>query len=205
MDRLLILIFGLLVFTAVLADPSQHKILKTDETSQEQAENDFVQNEIKRFEALRKKILGRIFDDSNGEEDGFENNFDSLLNQGFGGMFDTSSSGLKMNWSESDQFRILEIAVEDPNLQLDFDINKSRIQIKGTITTSSEYGKSTSQFSHSYSVPEDVDGEKAQIEQLDKKIIIKFPIISADSKPKQSPQKPANTPKLKKIQGGLPI
>jgi hypothetical protein len=205
MDRLLILIFGLLVFSAVLADPSQHKILKSDETSQEQAENDFVQNEIKRFEALRKKILGRIFEDSNGEEEGFENNFDSLMNQGFGGMIESSSSGLKMNWSETDQFRILEIAVEDPNLQLDFDINKSRIQIKGSVSTSSQYAKSTSQFSHSYSVPEDVDGEKAQIEQLDKKIIIKFPFISADSKLKQSPQKPANTPKLKKIQGGLPI
>jgi hypothetical protein len=205
MNKLLIMLVSVLISGAATADPSQHKILKSDDASHEQAEKDFVQNEIQRFEALRKKILSRIFDDSASEEDGFESNFDSLLGQGFGGMIQSSSSGLKMNWTESDQFRILEIEIADPNIQLDFDINKSRVQIKGTATSTTEYGKSTSQFSHSYSVPDDVDGEKAQIEQLDKKIVIKFPFLSTDTKPKQPQQKPVSTPKLKRIQGGLPI
>jgi len=205
----LLLLFGWLISFSVVADPSQHKILKSDDNSQEQGERDFVQDEIKRFEALRKKILSRIFNDPNNEEDGFENNFDSLLNQGFGGMIQSSSSGLKMNWTETEQFRILEIEIEDPNTQVDFDINKTRIQIKGSATTTTEYGKSTSQFSHSYSVPDDVDGEKAQIEQKEKMIVIKFPYLSASSNPeskaKKSPSRPVTAPKLKRIQGGLPI
>jgi len=187
------------------ADSSQHKVLKDNDLDRP-SENDFVQKELKRFEEIRKKILGRMFNDvdfgdSESEDDDIHDSFGAILGGGLKGMFESSSSGLKMTWSEDETHRVLEIELNDPKTQVDFDINKSLISIKGTITQTNEYGASTSQFNHSYSVPSDVDGEKAKIEQVDKKILIKFPYLTGAVKTAPAP----TVPKLKKMKGGVAI
>lgn len=195
----------LICIHSAYADSGQHKVLKTNDVDRP-SENDFVQKELKRFEEIRKKILGRMFNDvdfgdSNPADDDIHDSFGAILGGGLKGMFESSSSGLIMNWSEDETHRVLEIELNDPKTQIDFDINKTLISIKGTITQTNEYGSSTSQFNHSYSVPSDVDGEKAQIEQVDKKIIIKFPYLTGAVKTPVAP----SAPKLKKLKGGVAI
>lgn len=92
------------------------------------------------------------------------------------------SSGASYEWKETEKERILEITPKDKNTPLNIQINKGVIEISSEMKEENLKEKSRSMnmtsFKQSFTAPEDVETEKAQIENKEGKVIVRFPLKS---------------------------
>ena len=129
----------------------------------------------KRFEELIKKFHGSDMN-SFFQDDNFSQFLDDW--DPYEGLAQGSS-----HWMETPKERILIMKYKSQkDSPIDIKIEKGKIQIKGTSEEVSEMGgvksKSVSTFHQTYSIPSDVDAEKAIFENKNGEILIKFPKIN---------------------------
>jgi hypothetical protein len=90
--------------------------------------------------------------------------FPSNLNPNFG-----------MEWTESKTGRTLLITPQSKEQKLEFDTKPHMVTIKGQSEQKTPNGITKSSFQNSFTVPEDVDGSKVKMSQVDGKIVMEFP------------------------------
>lgn len=130
-------------------------------------------------EEMHKRMMDKLLFDR-GSDDLFsdmESMMDQAMSESFLGVdaIGARSSSLKMDWSESKAGRTLIIAPEDPAQKIDLDVKGQMITVKGERKAETENGTSMSHFSNSFPVPEDCDGSKVKIKNVDGKIVLEFP------------------------------
>jgi HSP20 family molecular chaperone IbpA len=125
-------------------------------------------------------------------EDSFSDSFSAF--ESFGSM----GANFSTEWITSDKGRTLVVTPKSENQQLDIDVNKGMITIKGKTENKTGHSTSLSSFSNSFSIPQDLDADKVQIAQKDNKILVEFPYRKEEktiSLPKKEERKPITPPK----------
>ncbi len=135
---------------------------------------------------MREKLLHGIGPDTDLFQ-GMDQLFEDAMKDSLGGV-QSLDSHYQMEWLETKTGRTLVITPKNPKQQLDIDIQKDMISIKGKSQEESSQGRMVSDFSNTFSVPDDCDGGRVKINQKDGKILIELPFKSA--KPVQVPIPP---------------
>lgn len=92
-----------------------------------------------------------------------------------------ASSSFEMDWKDTSKGKRLEITPQDDKSPINIDINKDRISLSGKIINEESdakgniISKTSSSFSQSLNVPQNLDGDKAEIKKDGKKIVVDFP------------------------------
>ena len=113
-----------------------------------------------------------------GDDDDIFKGIDQLMNDSFssGSGFDSlAKKNYDMEWAETRSGRVLTIIPKDPKQQLDINVEKNLVTIKGKVETKTPQGTSSSSFSNAFSVPEDCDASKVQMSQKNGSIVMAFP------------------------------
>lgn len=138
-------------------------------------------NQIKKFHEFRRKMLERVFkefdDDDFMNDDFFADPF-SQIDKMFKNIpnFKSGNEALRYEWTEDVKGRQLTIVPAKKDTPFDLDVNDGIIKISGRIINKTPQGSSVSSFSNSFSIPEDVDGDKVQItNNSEGHVVLKFP------------------------------
>jgi HSP20 family molecular chaperone IbpA len=191
--RSLLIIFILIVTTyaysqkkAVVPKKNSDSLFKTSES-----------NDMEEFLRLRNQMLKEMHEAFQDED--FSSN--SLLGKIFeeqglsqGGMnLGASKTNLyESRWEENDKERILIIKPLRKDVPLDIKINNQMISI-GAKEEKKEQGNSfASNFMSSTSLPMDVDGNKAEIDQKNDEILVHLPKVGVKEKTNKK-----NSPKIR--------
>lgn len=139
-------------------------------------------NQLKKFHEFRRKMLERVFKDF--DDDDFMKNDDffadpfSQIDKMFKNIpnFKSGNEALRYEWTEDVKGRQLTIVPAKKDTPFDLDVNDGMIKISGRIIHKTPQGSSVSSFSNSFSIPEDVDGDKVQISNNSEgHVVLKFP------------------------------
>lgn len=149
------------------------------------------QDSIKRAmelrEQLHRRLMDHLFKGTPGSQDEIFKDMEALfqdvmkdMNSDFGGFGDLDSftggnKSYDMAWTESAEGRTLLLSPKDTKQPLEINVEKGMISIKGKQEEKTPHGTSVSSFSHSYSIPGDVDGSKVKMLEKDGKIMMSFP------------------------------
>ena len=99
--------------------------------------------------------------------------------------FKSGNEALRYEWSEDVKGRQLTIVPAKKDTPFDLDVKDGTINISGRIIHKTPQGSSVSSFSNSFSIPEDVDGDKVKItNNSEGSVVLKFP-YSKGMKPKR--------------------
>lgn len=174
-----------------------------------------IQEEFRKFEEHKNKILQQFFDDKDGffnpdmdaQMEKVEQMFEQMQADQLGtnpNKFMRNSNSVSTHWLEKDGERVLVIVPQNPQSKLDIELNDGMVQISGSIKNESEGSQSLSQFSNSFSVPSELDFHKAKMEQQGSEIWIRFPYREGFSSGQRN-QAPVKDKKLKRVRGGVSI
>lgn len=134
---------------------------------------DDIEKLMKERERMFESLMKGMFSDD-PIEDSFFNGM-SLLGEV------NSSANIEMSWKDTDKGRRLEIIPKNDKSPINIDINKDRISLSGKVVNEESdangniISKTSSSFSQSVSVPQNLDGDKAEIKQEGNKIVVDFP------------------------------
>lgn len=135
-----------------------------------QSDNDY-QDQMQKFRDFRKKMLERIFkdfdDDDFMRDDDFFNDPFTQIDKVFKSSGMGSSNAFSSEWTEDAKGRSLIIKFASKDAPVDLNVKDGMVSISGRIIQKSEHGSSVSSFSNSFSVPQDVDADKVNIENLE--------------------------------------
>jgi HSP20 family molecular chaperone IbpA len=126
----------------------------------------------KLFDDIHKSFFNDDFH-SAMDFDSFFEDHESYLK----GLNGEQNSLFKSSWEETQEGRILKITPTNKQSQLDIDIKDGMISIKGKNESSKEKNQVISKISSSFSIPVDVDAKKADIQDKNGEIWIKFPWV----------------------------
>jgi hypothetical protein len=184
--RTLLIIFILAVTTYAYSQKKSPQPKKNSESLFKTSES----NEMDEFLQLRNQMLKEMHEAFQNED--FKSN--SLLGKIFEDQ-DFMSSGMNLGasktnlyesrWEENEKERILIIKPLKKDVPLDIKINNQMISI-GSKEVKKEQGHSfSSNFMSSTSLPMDVDGNKAEIDQKNDEILVHLPKVRVNEKTNQ--------------------
>ena len=104
----------------------------------------------------------------------------------------SATANYQSEWQEDKKGRTLVVTPQNPDQQLDINVQNEVITIKGKKEIKTPQGSSLSSFANSFSVPGDCDGSKVKIRQDAGKILIELPYRAI--KEVTPPKKPERTP-----------
>lgn len=142
------------------------------------ADLDRIRRHMELREELHRKMLDNLFNGTHDESlfSDMDKLFEDAMKESFGSHFSYSyGSKVKTNWEETSSGRTLSITPETPEQKLDINVQNGMVTIKGKSEVKTAQGISSSDFSSSFSIPQDVDGTKVRMDQKDGKIVIFFP------------------------------
>lgn len=174
MYLVLILIFSVVFWAGTLLGQKSSSDQNTDT----------LEKRLKMREEIHRRILDKFFKGVGPDEDMFsdmESMMQEMMSESLSGFDSFSQLGkehFKYEWSETSSERILIITPSSPEQQLDIDVSKGMVTIKGKVEEKSAHGVSSSNFVNSFNVPDDCDASKVVMDQKDGKIVMKFPFIS---------------------------
>lgn len=156
---------------------------------------------IERNKQIMEQILSSdFFEKMEEDHQNFLKGLDHRnLFQDFGKpFFGNKGNDERLKWSETDKERILIVEIGSGERPLDIKIKNNTIHISGEVTKREENKRKegiharvfTYQFNETQSLPEDVDGAKAQFEKKGDKLWIRFPKIKEKKKDKMKPRDP---------------
>jgi HSP20 family molecular chaperone IbpA len=95
-------------------------------------------------------------------------------------------------WVRSNSGQTLVITPKNPKQQLDIDVKANMITIKGNFENKSGGSTYISNFSNSFGIPEECDGNQVKINQKDGKILVELPyrVVKKVTVPKKEERKP---------------
>ncbi len=167
--------------------------------TQKREHNDEYYDRIRRHmemrEELHRKMLDNLFNGTHDEDlfRDMDKLFDDAMKDSFGSSFSYSFGGQSVDtaWEESSSGRTLIITPKSKDQKLDINIEKDMVTIKGKNEVKTPQGMSSSDFSNSFSVPQDCDTSRVKMDQKDGKIVVFFPWRTAK---KISPKKDERMP-----------
>lgn len=133
---------------------------------------------IREMFEMRQKLFDDIHKSFFNDDFNMGMEFDSFFEDHenyFKGLTGEQNSLFKSSWEETQEGRILKIVPTNKQSQLDIDIKDGMISIKGKNESSKEKNQVISKISSSFSIPVDVDAKKADIQDKNGEIWIKFP------------------------------
>jgi HSP20 family molecular chaperone IbpA len=145
---------------------------------------DSYEKRLKMREEIHRRILDKFFKGIGSDEDMFsdmESMMQEIMSESFGGFDSFSQLGkqnFKHEWSVTNSGRVLVITPNSPEQQLDIDVSKGTVTIKGKVEEKTALGMSSSNFVNSFNVPGDCDASRVSMDQKDGKIIMNFPFLS---------------------------
>lgn len=157
---------------------------------------DQLKRAIQLREELHKRLMDHLFN-GNGitNDDAIFKDMDTLFEDVMSDMQGSSfthtpSRSYEMAWTESRDGRTLLLSPKDKNQPLEISVEKAMISIKGKTEVKTGASSMVSNFSHSYSVPGDVDDTKVKMLEKDGKILISFPFKHKPVKSPNNDRKP---------------
>ncbi len=151
------------------------------------------QKHMEQFLEMRKRLLQEFhhsFGSSMLQDDFFEQSMESFFDDdmtGIAGNSFTIGGNFESSWEETDEERIFVIKPQNKEIPLDIKIKDQMISIQSKQEVKTKTGKasSSSSFSSNFSLPRDVDGEKALVEQRGEEILVRLPKkkVSGDNRP----------------------
>ncbi len=178
---------------------------------QKDSREERIKKALQMREELHRRLFEHFFNGSLSTEDIFKD-MDSLFDDSLSGLGSNFLGGesehFQMSWSESKEGRSLLIKPKSKDQKFEINVEHGMIKIEGKTEEKTEYGTSISQFSQSFSVPQDCDSTKVKILEKEGNILLSFPFIGGIQK---QPVKPQIAPKkedrfpLKPSQGDVEI
>jgi HSP20 family molecular chaperone IbpA len=148
-------------------------------------------------EEMHKRIRDKLIYGIGPDQDMFkdiEQMFEESMAESFSGL-SVRSSAFQSEWTENSSGRTLIITPQSPEQKLNIDVNSSMITIKGESVQKNNGSTVSSSFSNSFSVPEDCDGSRVQMDQKDGKILVYLPYRSSKTQmPEIKLKKPERKP-----------
>ena len=133
---------------------------------------------------MRDKLLLGIGPDQDMFKD-LEQMFEDTMTDSFSG-FDQlggARSNFHSEWQESKTGRTLVITPQSPEQKLNIDVNATVISIKGESRQQNGGTTISSSFTNSFPVPDDCDGSRVKMDQIDGKLLVQFPYKKMKSIP----------------------
>ena len=156
---------------------------------------DRIRKHMEMREELHRKMLDNLFNGTHDEElfRDMDKLFEDAMKDSFGSSFSYSLGGQSVSteWQESSAGRTLFITPKSKDQQLDINIQNEMVTIKGKNEVKTPNGTSISDFSNSFSIPQDCDSTKVKMDQKDGKIVVFFPWRTAK---KMAPKKDDRIP-----------
>jgi HSP20 family molecular chaperone IbpA len=195
MKRVYVVLFvllGLIFWAGAIL--GQH-VLKSDDDKK----LDPFQQRLKMREEIHRRMMDKLLRGIGPDQDMFgdmEKMMDEAMSESISA-FDSfgsamTSSHFDMNWSEDSSGRTLTIDPKAAGQELDINVSNGLISIKGKMETKTPGGVSYSNFTNTFSVPDDCEDSNVKTEQKEGKILIHFPFRSTSTKPpkKQDQRRP---------------
>lgn len=108
-----------------------------------------------------QKLMDDAMKDSTGGSSSFSYSF--------------GAQNFETEWQESEKGRTLFITPKTKDQNLDINVQKDMVTIKGKAQRKTSNGTSVSDFQNSFSIPDDCDSTKVKMDQKDGKIVMFFP------------------------------
>ncbi|MFZ4712080.1 MAG: hypothetical protein ACOYL6_00075 [Bacteriovoracaceae bacterium] len=192
--RTLFVLFILVVTTYAYSQKKQVADKKNSNSLYKLEEQSTEQKELDEFLKMRSQMLKQMHEAFMDDDINPDNLLDKVFEKERKGTFSlgaTNGDLYQSHWEENKNERILAIKPMNKNVPLDIKINNQMISIGAKEEKKEHGGGFSSSFMSSTSLPEDVDGNKAQIEQRGEEILVRLPRrgLSGDNKEKKLPSK----------------
>jgi HSP20 family molecular chaperone IbpA len=154
-------------------------------------------------EEMHRRMVDKLLHNQGPDQDLFkdiEKALEEDMNDSFLGMDSInsfSSANFSTDWEETAQGRSLIITPKTKDQQLDIDVSKGMVTIKGKMESKSAHGSSVSSFSNSFSVPDDCDAAQVKMDQRGEQIIVSFPYRGIQKTP--APEKKSQMPERRPL------
>jgi len=193
MKRVYVVLFlfvGLIFWAGAIL--GQH-VLKTDEDKK----SDPMERQLKMREEIHRRMMDKLLRGIGPDQDMFsdmEKMMDEAMSESLSA-FDSFGSAMTashfdMEWSENASGRTLTIDPKGAGQELDINVSNGLISIKGKMESKTPNGISYSNFTNTFSVPDDCEETNVKTEQKEGKILIHFPFKSSSLKnPKKQDQR----------------
>jgi HSP20 family molecular chaperone IbpA len=159
--------------------------------------DDGLRKRLELREEMHKRIRDKLIYGIGPDQDMFkdiEQMFEESMSESLSG-FSVRSNAFQTEWQENSSGRTLIITPQSPEQKLNIDVNSSMITIKGESVQKSNGSTVSSSFSNSFSVPDDCDGSRVQMDQKDGKILVHLPYRSSKTQlPEIKLKKPERKP-----------
>lgn len=171
---------------------------------------DSMQKRMQLREEMHRRMMNKLLHGIGPDEDLFkdleqmleESMTDSLQGLDSLDSIGAVTSNYQTEWQEDKKGRTLIVTPQNPDQQLDINVQNDVITIKGKKEIKTPQGSSVSSFANSFSVPGDCDPGKVKIRQDAGRILIELPYLAV--KEVTLPKKPERTP-IKPTEGDVTI
>ncbi len=148
-------------------------------------------------EEIHKRIRDKLIHGIGPDQDMFkdiEQMFEESMAESLSGL-SVRSNAFQSEWRENSSGRTLIITPQSPEQKLNIDVNSTMITIKGESVQKNNGSTVSSSFSNSFSVPDDCDGSRVQMDQKDGKILVHLPYRNSKTQiPEIKLKKPERKP-----------
>ena len=174
-----LLVFALMALWAVSC--LGQMTFTTESTQTQPRPFDRMKRRIELREKMHRRMMEKLTNGSPADPSLFED-MEKEMNEVLQEDFPSNRNpNFGMEWQQTKSGRILIITPQSKEQKLEIDTKPEIVTIKGKSEQKSAQGLSVSEFSNSFSVPEDCDGSRVKMSQQGGKIVMEFPYKSMQS------------------------